>query len=208
MEAKKSTRGKVLITGASPGSVGEALAREFLNQGFEVFATARTVEKLDGLRLLGAKTFELDVSSTSSIESLSMKIPTLDILINNAGQGYAVPLMDEQVDRMKALYEVNVFSIVTVTQKFLRQLLASKGTVVNHGSISAEFPVPLAGSYSASKAAVASLTDTLRMELSPFGIKTDIRQTDTFVKSFYISPHESTSRSQPVQKECDIIHGC
>ena len=82
-----------------------------------------------------------------------------------------MPLLDSDVAVAKKMFDVNVFALVAVTQAFAPLLIASKGTVVNIGSIVGKFPFPWQGYYNASKAAVNLLSDQLRIELSPFDVK-------------------------------------
>jgi 1-acylglycerone phosphate reductase len=82
-----------------------------------------------------------------------------------------MPLLDSQIAVAKEMFDVNVFALVAVTQAFAPLLIASKGTVVNIGSIVGKFPFPWQGFYNASKAAVNLLSDQLRIELSPFNVK-------------------------------------
>ena len=70
----------------------------------------------------------------------------------------------------KALFDVNVFAVIEVTKAFAPLLIASKGTVINIGSVAGTQPVPWQGYYNASKAAINHLTSQLRLELSPFGV--------------------------------------
>ncbi len=93
------------------------------------------------------------------------------MLINNAGYGAMGPLLDGGTEAMQRQFETNVFSIVGVTQAFFPALRRSKGLVVNIGSVSGVLVTPFAGAYCASKAAVHALSDALRMELAPFGIR-------------------------------------
>jgi len=82
-----------------------------------------------------------------------------------------MPLLDTEVSVAKRMFDVNVFALMTVTQAFMPLLIESKGTVVNIGSIAGKAPMPWQGYYNASKAAVNHLSDQLRLELSPFGVK-------------------------------------
>jgi 1-acylglycerone phosphate reductase len=82
-----------------------------------------------------------------------------------------MPLLDSEVAIAKKMFDVNVFALIAVTQAFSPLLIASKGTVVNIGSIVGKFPLPWQGYYNASKAAVNLLSDQLRIELSPFNVK-------------------------------------
>lgn len=171
----------VLITGCSEGGLGAGLALAFHKQGLRVFATARDPSKMVGLKSLNIETVTLDVLSDSSIESCVTEISnltggTLDILINNAGGGYNMPVADVDIGKAKQLFELNVWSYLSITQTFLPLLLSSsKSTgsalIVNNTSISSIAPTPHSSVYHASKAAAAMFSDHERIELAPFGIK-------------------------------------
>ena len=169
-----------LITGVSKGGLGDALVDELLLRGINVIATGLDLEHLDTLNSSDSARLEelkLDVTSPSSISAAVRKTEEitggqLDILINNAGYGYMMPLMDADIDKVKANFDVNVFGLLAVTQAFFPMLKTSKGMVVNQASIAGlpHISQPFIGTYSASKTAVIDLSDTLRVELAPFGI--------------------------------------
>ena len=106
------------------------------------------------------------------------------MLINNAGYGAMGPLLDGGVPAMQRQFETNVFSIVGVTRALFPVLRRSQGLVVNIGSVSGVLVTPFAGAYCASKAAVHALSDALRMELAPFGIRVMEVQPGAIASSF------------------------
>ena len=163
-----------LITGCSSG-IGRALADVFKNAGFTVLASARKAEDVAALQAAGFTALQLDVNDGLALSALGEQINQqyggLDLLINNAGYGAMGPLLDGGTEAMQRQFETNVFSIVGVTQAFFPALRRSKGLVVNIGSVSGVLVTPFAGAYCASKAAVHALSDALRMELAPFGIR-------------------------------------
>ncbi|KAF2493741.1 NAD(P)-binding protein [Lophium mytilinum] len=166
-----TTKRTVLITGCSAGSMGSALALAFHASGLHVYATARTPSKMAHLTSLGISTLTLDVQSASSIAACVNQIPSLDMLVNNAGAQYTMPIADLSIPEAKELFDLNVWSYIAVTQAFLPLLLkAERGMVVNQTSVGAVTTIPFQGVYNASKAATAMLSDTLRLELQPFGI--------------------------------------
>lgn len=164
---------KVLITGCSEGSLGAALAVTLHEAGLHVYATARNTAKAANLTALGIEVLQLDVLSDESIAACAAKVPALDILINNAGATYTMPVADLDINEGKKLFDLNVWSYIAVTQAFLPVLLkAPKGAIVaNHTSAAGFLPVPFQATYNASKAAIASFSDTLRLELEFFNIK-------------------------------------
>ncbi len=114
----------------------------------------------------------------------------LDILINNAAGHYATPISDASLDLGRTLFDLNVWGQLAVTQAFLPLLLKSASysysyssssspsangpaapIIVNHTSVGSVSPLPFHSLYSASKAAFARLSDGMRLELAPFGIR-------------------------------------
>ena len=166
---------------ATTGGLGDALTNEILTRGINVIATGQTASQLNYLETSGSQRLEkleLDVTSTLSIaaavkETSNMTGGRLSILINNAGYGYMTPLMDVDIEKVKANYDVNVFGLLAVTQAFFPLLRAGSATVVNQTSIAGlqGLSQPFIGTYSSSKAAVIGLSDTMRVELAPFDVK-------------------------------------
>ncbi|KAI1766301.1 hypothetical protein GGR53DRAFT_486960 [Hypoxylon sp. FL1150] len=163
----------VLITGCSDGGMGSELAIAFHKAGLKVYATARNPAKMaklapyDRIELLA-----LDVLSEASIAECVKKVPSLDILVNNAGQANPAPVADMNIAEAKALYDVNVWAPIAVIQVFLPLLLKSPSAlIVNHTSVASVAPIPFQAAYNSSKAALSMLTDTLRLELQPFGVQ-------------------------------------
>ncbi|WP_397459561.1 SDR family oxidoreductase [Pseudomonas asplenii] len=163
-----------LITGCSSG-IGRALADAFRQAGHEVWATARKSEDVAALAAAGFTAVQLDVNDGDALQQLAERIERhpagLDILINNAGYGAMGPLLDGGVEALHRQFETNVFAVVGVTRALLPALRRSRGLVVNIGSVSGVLVTPFAGAYCASKAAVHALSDALRMELAPFGVR-------------------------------------
>ncbi len=169
----------VLITGCSSG-IGAALALEFQRRGHTVYASARRPEALAPLAEKGIRTLALDVNDDASIAAAATAVERdagqLDILVNNAGFSQVGAVIDLSREDLRKQYETNVIAPVAVTRAFvplLRKAVAGNGMAVlaNIGSIVGLFATPFAGAYCSSKAAIHSLSDALRMELAPFGIR-------------------------------------
>ncbi|RAO73776.1 uncharacterized protein BHQ10_009788 [Talaromyces amestolkiae] len=177
MAAPGDRRKSVLITGCSPGGIGNSLAREFYRHGLRVFATARDAQHIQDLDAIGIETLSLVVDSEESIkacfEEVSKRLDTkgLDYLVNNAGRNYTVPAMDVNIEEARLTFETNFFSVIRMCQTFLPLLIKSKGTIVQVGSVAGIIPYVFGSVYNASKAALHSWSDTLRIELAPFGVK-------------------------------------
>ena len=176
-----------LITGCSSG-IGRALANAFKSAGYTVWASARKTEDVAALTTAGFIAVQLDVNDGPALEQLSERINQqhggLDVLINNAGYGAMGPLLDGGVQAMQRQFETNVFAVVGVTRAMFGVLLRAKGIVVNIGSVSGVLVTPFAGAYCASKAAVHALSDALRMELAPFGVRVMEVQPGAIASSF------------------------
>ena len=185
----------VLITGCSAGGIGSALAEVFQKRGIHVFATARDLSKMSHLQTLSHVTLlKLDPTSGPSVQAAVEDVKrqtggTLDFLVNNAGQTIIMPTLDFDIDTAKSMYEINVWGMVRVTQAFAPLVITAKGTIINISSIAPcvhtpwmgelcfkplqvrHIPDERKGLYTGSKAAVTAITDTLRLELAPFGVK-------------------------------------
>lgn len=193
----------ILITGCSDDSLGSALALAFHHAGWRVFASARNTAKLAKSKAAGIEILQLDTLSDESISKCASQIKdltggSLDTLLNNAGGGYSMPVIDINIAKAKELFDLNVWSVISVTRAFLPLLLESThgGTVVNNTSLSSVIPanLPFSGAYNASKAALASLTDSLRLELEPFGIKVVNLVTGSVQSTFH---HNAAVHSLP-----------
>ncbi|KAG0449934.1 hypothetical protein HPP92_015672 [Vanilla planifolia] len=166
----------VLITGCSEGGIGYALALELASKGCIVAATARSLASLRSLEedprffLL-----ELDVVADDSIrrvvERVMERFGRIDILINNAGMHQVAPLAEVPMPIVEQVMCTNVYGPLKLIQAVVPHMISRrKGKIVNVGSVAALASGPWAGVYTASKAALHSLTDSLRLELRPFGI--------------------------------------
>lgn len=167
--------GSVLITGCSSG-IGQALALEFRRRGLTVYATGRRLADLAGLRQAGIHTLSLDVCRPGDIEALprwlAQRGAVVDLLINNAGYGQMGALSDLSSQALRDQFDTNVFGLLAVTQALLPAMIGRRqGRIVNLGSLSGILVTPFSGAYCASKSAVHALSDALRIELAPFGIR-------------------------------------
>lgn len=159
----------VLITGCSSG-LGYYLAEEFLKRKWKVYGISRTINKK--LEKSGAILFKVDINSHIDIESVLLKIEKIDILINNAGYAQFGPLIELDLKYIVEQFNTNFFSQLFITQKAIPLLLKSESPrIVNIGSMSGILPTPFGGAYCSSKSAINMVTEVLRMELVPLGIK-------------------------------------
>ncbi|KAF2169142.1 hypothetical protein M409DRAFT_52428 [Zasmidium cellare ATCC 36951] len=213
-----------LITGASPGGMGEAEAAAFLKRGVNVIATSIDTDDIEYLQPEKDRndgflvTLRLDVTSTKSIDAAVKQVENLtdgklDFLINNAGYGYFGPLMDVDISQAKKQFDVNVWGVLAVTQAFFPLLRAAKGTIVNQASISGVegFSRPFMGIYSSSKAAVMNMSAVMRVELAPFDIHVVTLVTSAVKTEFYANRTGGgileTSAYFPIKEELEGMMG-
>ena len=156
----------ILVTGANRG-IGQALVTEALRRGAaRVYAGTRQPYSHPDPRVTA---LPLDITDTEQVRAAAAQVESLDILVNNAG----VFLFDDLSDReaLETHLTVNLFGTYRVIQAFLPSLIASGGAIVNNTSIAALAPIPVTPAYSLSKAAVFSLTQSLRMLLAARGVR-------------------------------------
>lgn len=171
----------VLVTGASSG-IGEATAIHLAHKGFRVFAAARRIDKLKDIAALGGGAImpvSMDVTDDASIAAALKTIVkegvTLYGLVNNAGASAMGPFEKLPLEEWRALYETNIFGLVAVTKAVLPQMRkAGHGRIINIGSITGRIANPFQSVYASSKHAVEGLSDALRRELAPYGIKVSV----------------------------------
>jgi NAD(P)-dependent dehydrogenase (short-subunit alcohol dehydrogenase family) len=175
--ADGSTRGAVLVTGASTG-IGRACAEHLDSLGFSVFAGVRKEADAESLRGAGSRAIRplmIDVTDGDSIAAAAQAIGEdapegLAGLVNNAGVAFGGPLELVTIDEWRAQMEVNFIGQVAVTQALLPALRKRRGRIVNITSIGGRLATPFLGPYNASKFALEAVTDALRQELRPFGV--------------------------------------
>jgi NAD(P)-dependent dehydrogenase (short-subunit alcohol dehydrogenase family) len=171
-----------VITGASTG-IGEACALYLDRLGFQIFVGVRKTADGEVLKRKGSDRLTpvlIDVTDTASIQSAAENVTKavgergLVGLVNNAGIAVVGPLEFLPIDDLRQQLEVNVVGQIAVTQAFLPLLRKGFGRIVNVGSMSGKIATPFIGAYAASKFALEALTDSLRMELQPWGISVSI----------------------------------
>lgn len=140
-----------LVTGASEGGIGSSLVKAFQRKGYHVFATVRSLDK--GAHLDSLPDVELIILDVTDPEAIAKVVETvnskiggkLDVLVNNSGGGHTMPLLDTLLADARQLFDLNVFSVLAMTQAFAPLLIASKGTLVNIASIAGVCVRPYAG---------------------------------------------------------------
>jgi NADP-dependent 3-hydroxy acid dehydrogenase YdfG len=164
----------ILITGCSSG-IGAAAAELLLKAGHTVYASARRPETLERLRALGASALSLDVTSEESMAEAVRQIEAehgrVGTLVNNAGYGEYGTIEETDLDKVRTMFETNVFGLARMTQLVLPGMRsAGRGRVINISSMGGRITFPVGGYYHATKYAVEAISDTLRNEVRRFGV--------------------------------------
>lgn len=163
-----------IVTGASSG-IGEATVRRLLADGTTVYAVARRVDRMAELAEAGAHVVGADVTDDDALVALVDQVLAahgrIDVLVNNAGYGSYGAVEDVPMDEARRQFDVNVFGLARLTQLVLPTMRSQgSGRIINISSIGGKIYEPLGAWYHATKWAVEGLSDSLRLELAPFGI--------------------------------------
>ena len=168
-------RSVVLVTGANRG-IGQSTARLLAEHGYTVLGTARrpSDESAGGFELV-----QLDVTSQQSVNSCVSAVleraGRIDVLVNNAGVGLIGAEEEASIEEARALFDTNLFGVARMVNAVLPAMRARhSGLIINFGSLGATLPVPFHGYLSASKAAVTTYSDALRLELKHLGVDVSV----------------------------------
>jgi len=202
----------ILITGSSTG-FGRDTAETLARSGHTVFASMRNVNDRnkthsDALQAIGVTTLELDVTNQNSIntavELIENKAGKIDVLINNAGVASAGVTEAFTTEQMHDLFNVNVFGLHRVTRSVLPLMRKHQnGLIINVGSILGRVTFPFFGVYGASKFAVEALNDSLRYEVSQFGVDVSLVQPSAYPTQMY-SNADQTKDDARVKNPHDV----
>jgi len=173
----------ILVTGATSG-IGRHAALHMARRGHTVFATGRRTDALEALEAearqenLPLSGIALDVNDPHSIAAAHARVLAhtdghgVDVLVNNAGYGQAGAVLDVNDQLVRKQFDTNVFGLLAVTRTFATEMMErGSGRIVNVSSIGGRLSMPLTGVYTASKFAVEGLSDAMRIELAPLGIR-------------------------------------
>lgn len=153
----------IIITGASSG-IGQALKKHYEAKGNTVINVSRTDAD-----------YNCDITDRAKLEEafkdIASKFKQIDMLINCAGFGVSGAIETTPIDKVQSIFDVNVIGSVNCIQLTL-PIMSERGKIANISSVTALFPIPFRGYYCASKAALSTLSDSLRMELAHTKIQT------------------------------------
>ena len=185
----------VLITGASSG-IGRATALYLAERGYSVIGTSRSADRLSSLveeassKGLRFTPLELDINSDEGVygtlRHLLKGIGSVDVLVNNAGYGLWGPVEVLSTSELRAQFETNVFGSVRLIKAVVPAMVRQgRGTIINVSSVEGRLATPFIGGYAASKFALEGLSEALRYELWPFGIRVAIVEPGLFDSDFH-----------------------
>ena len=184
----------VLITGASSG-IGKATALYLAERGYTVIATSRVNSRLDDLRAeathRGASVIgvELDINSEDSVAftvpELIERHGAMDALVNNAGFGLWGPVEVLSTAELKSQFETNFFAAVRMMQAVLPAMIQQRrGTIVNISSVLGRMGTPFNGAYVSSKFALEGISESMKTEVQPFGVRVAMVEPGLFRTNF------------------------
>jgi len=171
----------VLITGASSG-IGQATALYLAERGYSVIGTSRSIARLESLQIeavnqgVSVTCVELDINSDEAVDAVLPRLMeehgVIDILVNNAGYAVFGPVEYTSMADLKSEFETNFFAVVRLIKAVLPGMIReARGTIVNVGSVLGRLGTPFNSAYVSSKFAVEGLSESLRVELWPLGIR-------------------------------------
>ena len=199
-----------VVTGSSSG-IGFETALALARNGYHTYATMRDTNKGTRIRdtakkeSLAIEVLELDVDNENSIKKAIEKIlqdkKKIDLLVNNAGYGLFGCLEDLTIEDLKKQFETNFFGIIRMIQAVLPTMRKQKsGTIVNVSSVAGRIGFPASPAYISSKFALEGLSESMRYELAPFGIKTIIIEPGV-IKTNFFAALENPTRPDSAYKD-------
>lgn len=197
----------VLVTGCSTG-IGRASALALVRAGLPTWATARRPDTLTELADAGCRTLELDVTDEESrvraVAAVEAEHGAVGALVNNAGYSQIGVVEELAMDALRRQFETNVFGLVRLCQLVLPGMRAAgTGTIVNIGSAAGLVTPPASAAYSMTKYALEALSDGLRLEVGPFGVRVVLLEPGA-VRTEFMSTAWATVRHEAASPYADF----
>ena len=194
-----------VVTGASSG-IGFETALALAREGYHTYATMRDITKSDKIKELGEKdglkisVLELDVNNDDSVKAAIKKIldekQRIDVLVNNAGWGLWGCVEDVSVDEFKTQFETNFFSVIRLIQEVGPTIRKQgSGKIINISSVAGRIGFPASPAYISSKFALEGLSESLRLEMAPFGVDVIIIEPGV-IKTNFLNPVKLAKKSE------------
>ena len=194
-----------VVTGASSG-IGFETALALAREGYHTYATMRDTTKSDKIKELGQKdglkisVLELDVDNDDSVKVAIKKIldekQRIDVLVNNAGWSLWGCVEDVSVDEFKTQFETNFFSVIRLIQEVGPTMRKQgSGKIINISSVAGRIGFPASPAYISSKFALEGLSESLRLEMAPFGVDVIIIEPGV-IKTNFLNPVRLAKKSE------------
>ncbi len=189
----------VLITGAAHG-IGRLCALELAARGWRVFGADRDLVQIDNVEMV-----QMDVDDDESVAQgvgrVVAEAGRLDALVNCAGFSLRGSVEDVSLAEARSIMETNFFGVLRLCKTTAPHLRASKGAIVNIGSLAGQISMPFTGHYCASKAALEALSESLRFELRPFGVAVSLIEPGDFKTNIHVKRRISDATKQGVYRQ-------
>lgn len=202
----KNKKGYALLTGATSG-IGYELAKLFAKDGYNIIAVSRTEEDLDriaeeflqqyGVKIVTITKDLFDAGSAKELyEEVNRRNLTVDVLVNNAGQGQYGLFIDNDIQRQMDVIQLNIASLTAITYYFLKDMVArNEGKILQLASIASESPGPYQAVYHATKAYVLSFTEALINEVKDTAVTVTALQPGVTDTDFFNKAEMQTSKA-------------
>ncbi len=196
-----------IVTGSSSG-IGFETALALAREGYHTYATMRDIKKGDKILDIAKKenlqirVIELDVNKEDTIkkavEVITGEKKRIDVLVNNAGYFLVGCLEDLTISDLKDQFETNFFGVIRTIQAVLPTMRSQKsGTIVNVSSVAGRIGFPVTPGYISTKFALEGLSESMRYELFPFGIKTIIIEPGVIKTNLFATLKKTTKQDSP-----------
>ena len=159
----------VVITGATSG-IGQVTAEYLAKKNYTIYCLARRIGNLSNIKYLQCDITN-DIEILNAIQTIVSNEKKIDVLINNAGIGVSGSIENTPYEDIKKTIDLNIISMIRMSQICLPHIRETKGKIINIGSIAGVLTIPFQTMYSLSKAAILSFSEGLALEVKPFGVK-------------------------------------
>jgi NAD(P)-dependent dehydrogenase (short-subunit alcohol dehydrogenase family) len=203
----------VLITGSSSG-FGLLTAQTFARRGHSVFATVRDPATAEELRTardeerLPITILQLDVRDAASVQSsvsAALECGPIDVVVNNAGYALRASVEEMDDDELLEQFDANLFGLVRVVRAVAPVMRTQRsGVIANVSSVVTWAPLPFAGAYTSSKAAVSALSESLHYELAPFGVRVVLVEPGPYPTTRFLTNSVTGRNSTPASAYSEL----